>query len=95
MNNTTPKWHVETLRNWNISFQLKKQNTYRNEIDNLDIESQTHETKHFSMRSFSTLHILGMTGSMLQKRTKDNFCLWTMDQEIQDLDHWIEFNKYG
>jgi hypothetical protein len=54
---------------------IEKKNTYRNEIDNLDIESQTHETKHFSMRSFSTLHILGMTGSMLQKRTKDNFCL--------------------
>ena len=36
MNSTTPKRHAETLRNWNIPFQLKKRNTYRNEIDNLD-----------------------------------------------------------
>jgi hypothetical protein len=36
MNNTTPKRHAETFRNRNIPFQLKKQNTYRNEIDNLD-----------------------------------------------------------
>jgi hypothetical protein len=35
MNSTIPKRHAETLRNWNIPFQLKKQNTYRNEIDNL------------------------------------------------------------
>jgi hypothetical protein len=36
MNSTTPKRHAETLQNWNIPFQLKKRNTYRNEIDNLD-----------------------------------------------------------
>ena len=36
MNSTTPKRHAETLRNRNISFQLKKRNTYRNGIDNLD-----------------------------------------------------------
>ena len=36
MNSTTPKRHAETLRNRNISFQLKKQNIYRNGIDNLD-----------------------------------------------------------
>ena len=36
MNSTTPKWHAETLQNWNIPFQLKKRNTYRNGIDNLD-----------------------------------------------------------
>jgi len=36
-NSTTPKRHVETLRNWNIPFQLKKQNTYQNGIDNLDL----------------------------------------------------------
>jgi hypothetical protein len=35
MNSTTPKRHAETLRNWNIPFQLKKRNTYRNRIDNL------------------------------------------------------------
>jgi hypothetical protein len=35
MNSTTPKRHAETPRNWNIPFQLKKQNTYRNRIDNL------------------------------------------------------------
>ena len=35
MNSTTPKRHAETLRNWNIQFLLKKQNTYRNGIDNL------------------------------------------------------------
>ena len=35
MNNTTSKRHAETLRNWNIPFQLKKQNTYWNGIDNL------------------------------------------------------------
>ena len=35
MNNTTLKWHAETLQNWNISFQLKKQNTYQNIINNL------------------------------------------------------------
>jgi len=32
---TTSKRYVEILRNWNIPFQLKKQNTYQNEIDNL------------------------------------------------------------
>ena len=36
MNSTTPKRHAETLRNRNISFQLKKRNTYRNGIDNPD-----------------------------------------------------------
>jgi len=35
MNSTTPKRHAETLRNWNIQFQLKKKNTYWNGIDNL------------------------------------------------------------
>jgi hypothetical protein len=35
MNSTTPKRHAETPRNWNIPFQLKKRNTYRNGIDNL------------------------------------------------------------
>jgi len=35
MNSTILKRHVEILRNWNISFQLKKQNTYQNRIDNL------------------------------------------------------------
>jgi hypothetical protein len=35
MNSTTPKRHAEILRNWNIPFQLKKRNTYRNGIDNL------------------------------------------------------------
>jgi len=38
MNSTIPKRHAETLQNWNISFQLKKRNTYRNGIDNLDSE---------------------------------------------------------
>jgi hypothetical protein len=37
MNSITPKRHAETLQNWNISFQLKKQNIYRNEIHNLDL----------------------------------------------------------
>jgi len=36
MNSRTPKRHAETLRNWNIPFQLKKRNTYRNGIDNLE-----------------------------------------------------------
>ena len=40
------------------------------------LESQTHGTKQFSVRSFSTPHILGMTGSILQKQT--------LDQEIHD-----------
>ena len=40
INSTTPKRHVETLRNWNIPFQLKKQNTYRNGIDNLAMDSE-------------------------------------------------------
>ena len=35
MNSTIPKRHAETLQNRNISFQLKKQNTCRNGIDNL------------------------------------------------------------
>ena len=35
MNSTIPKRHAEMLRNWNILFQLKKQNTYQNGIDNL------------------------------------------------------------
>ena len=35
MNSTTSKQHDETLWNWNISFQLKKRNTYQNGIDNL------------------------------------------------------------
>jgi len=30
-----PERYTETFQNWNISFQLKKQNTFRNEIDNL------------------------------------------------------------
>jgi hypothetical protein len=38
-NSTTPKRHVETLRNWNIQFQLKKRNTYWNGIDNLGLFS--------------------------------------------------------
>jgi hypothetical protein len=38
MNSTTPKQHAETLQNWNISFQLRKQNTYRNGIDNLVLD---------------------------------------------------------
>jgi len=40
MNSTTPKWHAETLRNRKIPFQLKKQNTCRNEIDNLGWRSR-------------------------------------------------------
>jgi hypothetical protein len=36
MNSTTPKRHAETLQNWNIPFQLKKQNIYRNGIDNFE-----------------------------------------------------------
>jgi hypothetical protein len=36
MNSTTLKRYAETLQNWNISFQLKKQNTYWNEIATLD-----------------------------------------------------------
>ena len=39
MNSTTPKWHAEILWNWNISFQLKKKNTYQNGIDNLNHNS--------------------------------------------------------
>ena len=35
MNSTTSKRHVETLRNRNIPFQLKKLNTCRNGIENL------------------------------------------------------------
>jgi hypothetical protein len=35
VNSIIPKRHAETLQNWNISFQLKKQNVYQNEIDNL------------------------------------------------------------
>ena len=35
MNSTTPKRHAKTFRNRNIPFQLKKQNTYRNEINSL------------------------------------------------------------
>jgi len=38
MNSTTPKRHAEIFWNWNISFQLKKQNIYRNRIDNLDVK---------------------------------------------------------
>ena len=40
MNSTTPKRHAETLRNLNISFQLKKQNTYQNRIHNLVINAK-------------------------------------------------------
>ena len=40
MNNTTPKRHAETPQNKNIPFQLKKQNTYQNEIDNLAANRQ-------------------------------------------------------
>jgi len=36
-NSTTPKWHAETLLNWIIPFQLKKQNIYRSGIDNLGL----------------------------------------------------------
>ena len=44
MNSTTLKRHAKTLRNWNIPFQLKKQNTYLNRIDNLGFYSiQGHE----------------------------------------------------
>jgi hypothetical protein len=44
MNSTTPKRHIETLWNRNIPFQLKKQNTYRNGIDNLEFSPWTLET---------------------------------------------------
>jgi hypothetical protein len=37
MNSTTSKRHAEIFQNWNILFQLKKQNTYQNEIDNLEL----------------------------------------------------------
>jgi len=40
MNSTIPKRHAETLRNLNISFQLKKQNIYQNGINNLDINAK-------------------------------------------------------
>ena len=40
-NNTAPKRHAETLQNWNIPFQLKKQNTYRNGIDNLGVDTNS------------------------------------------------------
>jgi hypothetical protein len=39
MNSITPKRHAETLRNWNILFQLKKRNTYQNRI-NVEIKIQ-------------------------------------------------------
>jgi hypothetical protein len=35
MNSITPKRHAKILRNRNIPFQLKKQNTYQSRIDNL------------------------------------------------------------
>jgi hypothetical protein len=54
MNSTTPKRHAETLRNWNITFQLKKQNTYRNGIDNLAFNKS-----HRTMIQFSSLSSLG------------------------------------
>ena len=38
MNSTTPKRHAGTLRNWNVSFQLKNRNGDRNGIDNLGLE---------------------------------------------------------
>ena len=41
VNSSIPKRHAKTLWNWNISFQLKKQNTYQNGIDNLDFNSKT------------------------------------------------------
>ena len=37
MNSTTPKQHVGILRNQNIPFQSKNQNSNRNSIDNLSL----------------------------------------------------------
>jgi len=50
MNSTIPKRYAETLRNQNIPFQLKKQNTCRNGINNLDINRRTWHTRCINQR---------------------------------------------
>ena len=46
MNSITPKRHIEMVRNRNIPFQLKKQNTCRNGIDNLGSELKPQSTRN-------------------------------------------------
>jgi len=70
MNSTTPKRHAETLRNWNISFQLKKWNTYRNKIDNLALYM-------WDLRM--SIHLALAMEMMLKPRFEEIWLLWTVE----------------
>ena len=63
MNSTTPKRHAETLRNRNIPFQLKKQNTCQNGIDNLDQNVNTCMSSHTHTRSVACTTLLARLNS--------------------------------